>query len=724
MNTVYQVCIPHTQRDYFDYLAGDFSPAVGSRVWVPFRHKQRLGLIISKQERETADSLKTIETLIDAYPLLSHSVLQLCRWVSNYYQAPLSEVIPLALPKKYREGAASELPVKNVYYLAKSVNEAKALINGKACKQHALVELLACEPTFYTKGQLYNKGFSQAQLKSLLEKNIIALSQQPLLPPPNQLTKEPPYHLNPEQEEAFKAISCCLQHYHCFLLQGVTGSGKTEVYFQLIRNVLDENKQVLLVVPEIGLTPQLLARFSARFSESMVVIHSNLNESERQIAWQLAHQAIAKIVIGTRSAVFTSMPALGLIIIDEEHDSSLKQMEGVRYSGRDTALMRAYFADIPIVLGSATPSLESLYNCQQGKYSLLRLNRKALASSELHYQVIDLRAVHLHHGLAPKTLAIISEHLQQGNQVLVFLNRRGFAPILLCHQCGWMANCHACDSHLTMHRKLGQLICHHCGSVKNIPHLCASCHQPTLLPIGTGTQRLEEHLQSQFPNTTLLRIDRDGIRRKNALNSQLEQIRRGEAQLIIGTQMLAKGHHFPRLTLAVIVDADTGFYNQDFRSLERFGQLLTQVAGRAGRAHYPGQVLIQTHFPQHPSLNLLLQQGYAYFAQTLLAMRKEAMLPPYHFLALIRAQDKHPEKVLSFLHLLKEALQKEAVEVLGPAPAPLARKALQHRMQLLVKSTSRPKLQQALTRLRGWLTMTKQSNAIRWSIDVDPVDLS
>lgn len=723
---VYQVCIPNTSRDYFDYLATGLSPALGARVWVPFRNKERLGLVISINSKPDKNTkLKTISRLIDEEALLSEEILALCHWVSAYYQSPLSEVLPLVLPKKYRLGEICPLPITHYYQLTMAVEKAHELLGKKAAKQHALLDFLAVENKPLSKKTLIAAGYNQTQLTTLTKTGLLQLSEKIRLP--ERLTQAPPepaLKLNAEQQHAVATISAALDTYHCFLLQGVTGSGKTEVYLQVIAKVLAKGQQVLVLVPEIGLTPQLLSRFTARFSEPMVVIHSNLNETERQRAWLWAKDKQAKLVIGTRTAIFTPLPNLGLIVIDEEHDSSLKQMEGVRYSARDTALIRAHQNKVPIILGSATPSLESLYNCNQKKYSLLSLTEKALDSSPLHYQVVDIRSVSLIHGLAAKTLAVIKEHLQQDNQVLVFINRRGFAPVLLCHQCGWMADCQACDSHLTLHRQLGRLVCHHCGINKMIPQHCQSCHSQELLPVGAGTQRIHEYLQGYFPETNLLRIDRDEVKQKDAFDKHLERINRGDAQLIVGTQMLAKGHHFPRLTLVVILDTDAGFYNQDFRALERLGQLLTQVAGRAGRAQYPGEVLIQTHLPHHPLLNLLIQQGYDAFAQALLGDREAATLPPYHYLALIRAQDKKTAKVLHFLHTIKDYLQSQNLNVRGPAPAPLARKAEQHRMQLLLKSPSRKKLQLTLTALREWLTINKLANNVRWNVDVDPMDLS
>ena len=725
MKTVFKVSIPHTNRDFFDYYADAIEPTIGARVWVPFRKQTRMGVVVAKYSPENPHATtKTIAAIIDDKPLMSGEVLALCNWVSSYYQSPLSEVIPLALPKKYRSGDESQLPTCSYYHLAVEVAAAHLLLTSRTPRQHQLIDFFANNPTPLAKKIVLQGGFNTALLDALLAKGILAVEIKNEKPLPSGIQQNAPLPLNPEQSVAVQTIAAHLQSYQCFLLQGVTGSGKTEVYLQVIARVLAAGRQVLVLVPEIGLTPQLLARFRERFNEPMAVIHSNLNDTERQMAWQWAKDEEVKLVIGTRAAIFTPLPALGLIVVDEEHDASLKQMDGVRYSARDTALMRAHLRHIPIILGSATPSLESLHNCTLNKYTLLRLNQKALNSKPLHYQILDIRNQVLQHGMATTTVAIIKEHLEQQNQVLVFINRRGFAPVLLCHQCGWMADCRACDAHLTMHRSQGRLICHHCGLMQAIPTQCNSCLSRELLPVGAGTQRVYEYLSEQFPTTSMVRVDRDEVRKKQALDACLAQISEGSAQLIVGTQMLAKGHHFPRLTLVVVLDTDNGFYNQDFRALERLGQLLTQVAGRAGRAEFPGQVVIQTHVPQHPLLNLLVQQGYDAFAESLLTTRQQAELPPYHFLTVIRAQDRALPKLLHFLHAIKEQLHLADMNVLGPAPAPLARKAGFHRMQLLVKSPSRKKLKTALSDVRDWLITNKMGSGIRWNIDVDPMDLS
>jgi len=720
----YKVCIPNTHRDYFDYQTENCTPCVGARVWVPFRNQKKLGIVIEEQENSNLEKpLKNIEEVLDDSALITPEILTLCRWIAQYYQSPLSEVLALALPKKYRLGNPCELPKVDCYQLVIPVEQALQQINSRALKQRALIQWLNDQNKPVAKSLLSAEGFTSSQLLPLLELGIIELSQHikelAVVSPTTQILK-----LNQEQESAFTAIRQQLHHYHCFLLHGVTGSGKTEVYFHAINEVLEQEKQVLILVPEIGLTPQLLARFQERFQQPIAIIHSSLNESERQIAWQSAKENRVKILLGTRAAVFTPMPHLGLIIIDEEHDASFKQMEGVRYSARDTALMRAHLANVPIILGTATPSLESLYNCKQNKYTRLMLQQKALSDTPLHYQLIDLRAQILQDGLAKPTLDLIKKHLAKENQVLVFINRRGFAPVVLCHQCGWMMDCKACDSHLTLHKQSGQMNCHHCGLSYRPPSHCISCKSSELIPVGAGTQRVHEYLSEYFPETQVLRIDRDETRKKNAFAEHLIKITSGEAQLIVGTQMLAKGHHFPRLSLVVILDADAGLYNQDFRATEHLGQLLTQVAGRAGRAEHAGEVVIQTHLPQHPQLNLLVQQGYEAFAHALLDTRQQAELPPFHFLAVLRAQSKSQKAVTQLLQATKKYLQIPSLTIMGPAPAPLARKANQYRMQLLIKSSSRPALKSALTQMREWLTMNKLTNAVRWNVDVDPMDLS
>lgn len=721
---IVKVSIPHTFLDSYDYLANDLELVIGARVWVPFRNQIKLGFVVEIDvTAQKAIKLKNISSVIDDVPIISEPILFLCRWISSYYQAPLGDVIALALPKNIRKGSPLKLPVTDYYKLNFNRDDPPIFQRAKL-KQQLISFLVAYGQDLVPKKVLLQEGFKTTQIKGLMENGLITKVQEDSLPEVNNKAKNNPLVLNEEQELAVKTIINALDLYNCFLLQGVTGSGKTEVYLQVLAEVLAVDKQVLVIVPEIGLTPQLLQRFCERFSVPIAVIHSDLNDKEREQAFIWAAKEHVKLVIGTRSAIFTPMPKLGLIVIDEEHDSSLKQMEGVRYSARDTALVRAHRANIPIILGSATPSLESLYNCNLKKYILLRLNQKAMNSSPLHYQLVDLRNQTLENGFANVTLNLIGEHLAQNNQVLVFINRRGFSPVFMCHQCGFILDCSACDSHLTFHRETNKLICHHCGLIKPVVYQCQSCHGRELIPIGFGTQRVYDYLSSKFPTTAILRIDRDSVQKKQALNEHLDKINTGKVQLIIGTQMLAKGHHFPRLTLVVVLDADSGFYNQDFRAIERLGQLLTQVSGRAGRAEFSGQVVIQTHLPQEPLLNLLIKEGYDPFAKELLSLRHQAVLPPYNFLAMIRAQDKNQIKVKNFMSKIKEHLKGSSLVVMGPAPAPLTRKAGEFRMQLLLKSNSRKKLGDAICAMREWLIASKLGQNLRFNIDVDPMDLS
>lgn len=722
-SSVYQVAVLQTNRDHFDYI-GPEHLQIGTRVWVPFRQSVQLGIVIGIEESQIPRSgLKEIVSVLDTEPILSADLLQLTQWISQYYQSPLAVTLRYALPKFCRQGQPLTPAYDILYELVGDVTQAQAAIGQRAVKQKQCIDYLA-QQGVVKKEQLIQAGFTPSVVQALLDKQLVHQRQEWVQPPAHSPSLSPAVTLNAEQTHAYTVIMAHIQQFHCFLLQGVTGSGKTEVYFQVMEQVLAQGRQVLVLVPEIGLTPQLHQRFQKRFAQPLVVIHSQMSDGERQQAWLWAQQQQIQLVLGTRSALFTPMPNLGLIVIDEEHDPSLKQMEGVRYLARDAALMRAYFKQIPIILGTATPALESLANADKGKYTRIALTQKALNTFPLHYQVVDLRSQSLLHGLATSTYVIIERHLAAKNQVMIFINRRGFSPVLLCHLCGWKANCPHCDACLTVHRAANQLLCHHCGYHQMQTATCPSCHSRELIFMGAGTQRLEEGLAAVFPKTAILRIDRDAVRHKHDWDQHLHQIETGQAQLIVGTQMLAKGHHFARLSLVVILDADYGFYDPDFRALERLGQLITQVSGRAGRAEIPGEVVIQTHIPDHPLLNTLIQSGYDAFAQALLEARQAAQLPPYAYMALLRVQGKYAEKVLESLHLVKQYFLSSGLTIMGPAPAPLAKKADQHRMQLLFKSPSRQALQTQLTALRAWIQSSALMNNLRWSIDVDPIDLA
>ncbi|MGL5792031.1 MAG: primosomal protein N', partial [Plesiomonas shigelloides] len=538
---------------------------------------------------------------------------------------------------------------------------------------------------------------------------------------------EPPLRLNTEQATAVAAINA-QDGFSAWLLDGITGSGKTEVYLNVIERALSQGKQALVLVPEIGLTPQTISRFRQRFAVPVDVLHSALNDSERLAVWQRARRGESAIVIGTRSALFTPLARPGVLVIDEEHDASYKQQDGWRYHARDLAVMRAHAEQIPIILGSATPSLESLLNARQGKYHLLTLASRAGNARPAQQHVIDMRGQPVQAGLSAALLARMRQHLQKGNQVMLFLNRRGFSPALLCHECGWVAHCPRCERPYTFHQATRDLRCHQCDNQHPVPHQCPQCGSTQLVPVGVGTEQVEHTLEQLLPEFAISRIDRDSTRRKGALEQHLDDIRDGRSQILIGTQMLAKGHHFPDVTLVALLDVDGALFSADFRAAERFAQLYTQVAGRAGRAGKAGEVLLQTHQPEHPLLQTLLQNGYGAFAQQALLERQAAWLPPYTYHVLIRAEDHQsdpPAQLLTQLRTILEAspLLDSDFWLLGPAPALQSKRAGRFRWQLLLQHPSRRKLQQILAIARPAFEALPLARKVRWNIDVDPIEM-
>ncbi len=533
--------------------------------------------------------------------------------------------------------------------------------------------------------------------------------------------------LNKQQKQAKDSILKQGNNFHCFLLEGVTGSGKTEVYMQLIAEKIRLGLQVILLVPEISLTPQTIQYFKGRFADNIVAIHSGLTDKQRFNAWSNARLGDADIIIGTRSAIFTPLLRPGLIIIDEEHDASYKQQEGFRYSARDLAIYRAQLSDIPIILGSATPSLESLHNALRNRYSLLSLESRAAKASAPTFKCIDLRGQTLSEGFSESLLVSINKHLQKNKQVLIFLNRRGYAPLLQCHDCGWTASCTRCDSSYTLHRNSPELRCHRCESQRKIIHVCPSCKSSALLAIGLGTERTEQKLEEYFPDVPIFRIDRDTTRNRSKLENTISEINKGQQAILVGTQMLAKGHHFPEVTLVAVLDADAGLFSSDFRGQEFMGQLLIQVAGRSGRGQNAGEVLIQTHNSTHPTLNTLINDGYKQYSRTLLEQRDMANLPPFSYQALIRAEATKITLPMEFLsevkNITKHKLTSSSV-TLGPLPAPMEKRAGRFRFQLLLQSSSRTELHTLLNHLIPAYESLPLSRKVRWSIDIDPLDFS
>jgi primosomal protein N' (replication factor Y) len=526
-----------------------------------------------------------------------------------------------------------------------------------------------------------------------------------------------------EQLRAVDAISAGGTHFQCHLLDGVTGSGKTEVYLHLLEPVIKAGRQGLVLVPEIGLTPQLLQRFRQRLGLDPVVIHSRIGQGERLSAWEDARSGRSRLVIGTRSALFTPMPALGLIILDEEHDSSFKQQEGFRFSARDVAVKRAADLDIPVVLGSATPSLETLNNAQAGRYTWHRLRQRATRAALPTWRILDMNQNSRHQGLAGGAVELMAETLSRGEQVMVFLNRRGWAPVLMCEECGWHARCERCDSNLTWHRSAARLCCHHCGHQRRVPALCPNCCADGLSGAGEGTQQLERAIQERFPEVPVLRFDRDSTSRKDSFSSQVEQVLQGGPCILVGTQMLAKGHHFPDVTLVVVVNIDQALYSADFRALERLGQTLLQVSGRAGREEKPGSVILQTFHPENESLALLISRGYEAFALSQLEERRLAQLPPVTFQALLRAEALIRKDVEQFLAAAAESFPHGAARVFGPMPAIKEKVAGRYRMYLLLQSNTRAELHRQIDSWLVSLQALPQGRKVRWAIDVDPQEL-
>jgi len=536
--------------------------------------------------------------------------------------------------------------------------------------------------------------------------------------------KTQPIQLNKDQQQAVDTINNN-KGFKVFLLDGVTGSGKTEVYLQVIAEIINAGKQALVLVPEIGLTPQTVARFQNRFDVDIAVMHSRLTPRERLNAWLMAKQGTAKIIIGTRSAIFVPLANPGIIILDEEHDLSFRQQSGLRYSARDLATVRGKLENTPIILGSATPSLESLRNAKSKRYTRLQLPERAGIAIHPTYNLIDMRNQKLIEGLSEKLIQKIENHLQQHGQILIFINRRGYSPTLLCHNCGLVIECNRCDARMTLHQKPHYLHCHHCGATKPIPKICPECNNDQLVPLGLGTERVEETLKDIVPDATLLRIDRDTVRSRDDMHKMLEKIHNNQCQILIGTQMLAKGHHFPNVTMVAILNADNGLLSSDFRAEEYTAQLMMQVAGRAGRAEKPGEVYIQTYNPHHPLLLQLINFGYHSFAMENLIERQKANLPPFSYFALFRAEDKNASKALEFLEQLKDktnTLVKTNIKLLGPIPAPMQRKAGYYRAQLLISSKNRNSLHDLLEPLVQYIE-TLKTTTLRWSLDIDPMDM-
>lgn len=672
--TILRVAIPSPLRQYFDYLAPenyDISQLqFGLRVLVPFGAREVVGFILEIVDETNIDSskLKRVLTILDDQPLWSAPLLELIKWTSNYYHHSIGDILHQILPSRMRSESDLE-------QFESDEEEITAIATTESLKAVEKMRL----------------------------------------------------QLNDFQLRAVEAIKNAA-NFQSFLLDGVTGSGKTEVYLQVIEEIIAAGKQALILVPEINLTPQTVARFQQRFASSpTAVIHSRLNTTERLNAWLAAKNGNAAIVIGTRSAIFTPLKNPGILIIDEEHDSSFKQQSSLRYSARDLAVMRGKLENIPVVLGSATPSLETLHQAQvRQRYKHLVLPNRAGDAVQPRFNIVDMRNQKITDGLAAGLIQAIDGHLEKEGQVLLFLNRRGYAPLLLCNSCGWVADCKHCSVHLTFHRQEQQLHCHHCGAIYPVPKICVKCGKTSLFALGVGTEKLETSLKKMFPGVAVLRVDKDTTRHKGSMQKMLKSIHDQECQILVGTQMLSKGHHFPNVTMSAILNIDNGLFSPDFRASEHLAQLIIQVAGRAGREERRGEVYLQTHHPHHPLLRKLIDEGYNSFANFALMERQAAQLPPLSYLALFRVEAKDKNAAHQFLKQLREQGEKTAlpdVQIFGPLTSPLERKAGYHRMQLLLQSKGRNTLQSLLSSLVTYIATQPLSRKVKWSLDVDPGEM-
>ena len=727
--TILRVALDIPLTQLFDYARPEQAPAccVGQRVVVPFGRRALIGVVVEEATASELprEALRAVHTLLDENPTLTPDDLRLLRFASGYYQYPLGQAIAAALPAALRRKDWRDRGGERYVLTRAGSDIAERELPARATVQKRLLNALRERGSLAPNDVRAIGATASVVLRTWLQRGWVERrdrSDSELQSSTDQASARPA--LTPSQQAALECVEASLGRFATFLLCGVTGSGKTEVYLHAAEAALASGKQVLLLVPEIALTPQLESLVRARFPGVHVVsLHSGLNDTERARGWLAAHRGYARIVLGTRLAVFASLPDLGLVIVDEEHDASFKQTEGFCYSARDLAIVRASQRHVPVVLGSATPSVESYHNARSGRYTLLELPRR-INQRPPTIECIRMERGKVIDGFAPAVLEAIEAHLARREQCLVFINRRGFAPVLMCHECGWLSGCHRCSAQLVLHMPERRLRCHHCGHSSRVPHNCPECGNPALTPIGQGTQRIEAALTEHFPAAKVLRIDRDSTRAKHAWRDMRERIENRDVDILVGTQILAKGHDFPHLALVAVVNADSMLYSADYRASERLYALLTQVAGRAGRGSAPGTVLVQTEFPDHALYGALRAQDLHQFMRTLLAQREHAGFPPFVHQALLRAEAARVATALQFLDHARStglALDRE-VELYDPIPAAMVRLAGRERAQLLVQSASRSALHEFLSDWRRRLAPAK-SSPVRWTLEVDPLDL-
>ena len=731
-----EVLVPIPLLEKFSYLLPKHIksslPLPGSRVLVPFGRRTLVGIVWKKNSSPNLKikKYKYIKEVIDNEPLLTKDLLDLADWASRYYHHPLGEVISYFFPPSLRKGKDAKFLETSFWDLTNKGEFFQMEDLSRAPNQQKALEI------FREKGELAQIaakafGITQPTLSALEKKELVSRHTRELLPYKKRGPldgKQEIKKLNAEQKFAVDSIISSEDSNEVFLLNGITGSGKTEVYIRAIQDVIKRGKQALVLIPEIGLAPQAEERFKNFFGERVLSFHSAKNDREKLDAWLGASRGLVDIIIGTRSSIFMPMKNLGLIVVDEEHDLSFKQVERFRYSARDIALYRAKLQNIPIVLASATPSLETLNNSLTKKYKVLNLTKRATGANLPKFSLIDLRGKELQDGLSSELINEVEEQLKSKNQVLIFLNRRGYAPSMICKSCGWVSNCERCDAHMTLHKRPERLQCHHCDSQKQKPSKCPSCESNQFESYGYGTERVEEFLKKRFKNFPVLRVDSDSTRKKNSLENYLGIIKEGKPTILLGTQLLAKGHHFPDVTLVGIVDADSGLFSADFRGSERVAQLMTQVAGRAGRDKKPGRVLLQTYCPEHPQIEELITGSYERFARNLLIERKAAKSPPFSFQAKVQAESPNTFVSRDFILDLLESAMKikklpKGLRVIGPLPAVMEKKSGVYRWEINIFSESRKSLHEFLDLTQTILYLPSTSKKVRWSVDIDPISL-
>ncbi|MEO8063407.1 MAG: primosomal protein N' [Pseudomonadota bacterium] len=734
---ILRVALDTPLRRLFDYLPpkeGRHDPKVGVRVRVPFGRQRLVGIIHSfaGSSELPREKLKSVLEVLDAEPVFDERVLGLLEFAAQYYHHPLGEVFASALPKLAREGAGVQALTER--WFVSEAGLAALAANGlaRAKRQRELLEILRNEAGIASAALGERFEDWRTPMRALVARGFASSAEIPAESPAESSAVWPDATLvrgvkpvlSEEQTAAVAAIDAAHGRFAPFLLYGITGSGKTEVYLHAVEHTLRRGQRALVLVPEIGLTPQLVGRFRERFTVPLALLHSALNDTERLSAWRQCLSGEARIVLGTRSAVFAPLADLGIVIVDEEHDASFKQQEsGFRYSARDLAILRAQRAGAPIVLGSATPALETLQNVASGKFAQLSLPRRAGQALPPRAAVIDLRDHAVRAGIATPAVEAIQRHLNDGGQVLVYINRRGYSPTLACTGCGWIAPCRDCDARLTVHLGASRLRCHHCGADAPLPSNCPQCGY-AVKHVGQGTERVEETLTALFPGMPIARLDRDVVRRRGDLEEVVSRITSGEARILVGTQMVTKGHDFPNVTLVVVLNADQGLFSTDFRAPERVAQTIVQVAGRAGRGSKPGEVLIQTEYPDHPLLRSLLESGYDGFAAAALAERQAAGWPPFAHVAALRASATELPAAIEFLRAARQlARPPRGLKLLGPAPAAMAKRAARYHAQLLIESAERAPVHRLLAEWLPQVETIKTQRDLRWSLDVDPLDL-